>query len=383
MYGSDGYEVVNDTVNYPSYAQVSLSNQSLYTWAASTSDVRALQKAATADRIAATWYAESSFDIDINLTDGHTHQVEVYCLDWDLAGRAQRIDVLDAASSALLDSRNISGFSSGQYLIWNLSGHVKLRVTKTTGNAVVSGLFFQPIASPPPTPTPTPTPGPTSATFVSLDTTTEGTWKGMYGSDGYEVVNDTVNYPSYAQVSLSNQSLYTWAASTSDVRALQKAATADRIAATWYAESSFDIDINLTDGHTHQVEVYCLDWDLAGRAQRIDVLDAASSALLDSRNISGFSSGQYLIWNLSGHVKLRVTKTAGNAVVSGLFFQPIAGGSSPSQTKSYGYDSNPQVRGVALAVSFLTPYLLIPTVPYEEIASFRAAFSRLDSNRVY
>ena len=184
----------------------------------------------------------------------------------------------------------------------------------------------------------------------------------MYGADGYEVVNDTVNFPSYAQVSVSNQSQYTWAASTSDVRALQKATTADRIAATWYSaqytsnwydEASFDIDINLTDSNAHQVAVYCIDWDLNGRVQRIDVLDAASSALLDSRNISGFSNGQYLIWNVSGHVKLRVTKTAGaNAVASGLFFQPIAGGFSPSQTTSYGYQSNPQAGGVAPAVSF-------------------------------
>jgi len=181
----------------------------------------------------------------------------------------------------------------------------------------------------------------------------------MYGSDGYEVVNDTVNYPSYAQVSVSNQSLYTWLASTNDVRALQKAATNDRIAATWYAGSSFDIDINLTDGQAHQVGMYCLDWDLNNRAQRIDVLDAASSALLDSRNISGFSNGQYLIWNVSGHVKLRVTKTAGsNGVVSGLFFQPISGGSSASQTKSYGYYSNLEVRGVALALSLLIPFYM-------------------------
>ena len=39
-------------------------------------DVRTLQKAPTADRIAAIWYAESSFDIDINLTDGQAHQVK-------------------------------------------------------------------------------------------------------------------------------------------------------------------------------------------------------------------------------------------------------------------------------------------------------------------
>jgi hypothetical protein len=41
------------------------------------------------------------------------------------------------------------------------------------------------------------------------------------------------------------------------------------------------------------------------------MLDAVSSALLDTRNVSGFSSGRYLVWNISGHVKLRITSTGG------------------------------------------------------------------------
>ncbi|HEY6243956.1 MAG TPA: hypothetical protein VIX17_08425, partial [Pyrinomonadaceae bacterium] len=138
----------NDATSYPSYAQVTVTNQSNYTWAGSTSDTRALQKAASSDRLAATWYSTGFFDIDINLTDGLTHQVAIYCVDWDSTTRSQRVDVFDAVSNALLDTRNVSGFSNGQYLLWNISGHVKLRVTNTSGaNAVVSGLFFQPMSN--------------------------------------------------------------------------------------------------------------------------------------------------------------------------------------------------------------------------------------------
>jgi hypothetical protein len=178
-----------------------------------------------------------------------------------------------------------------------------------------------PDPTPEPTPSPTPIPTPGSASFINLDTTTQGSWQGVYGSDGYNVINDTVNNPAYAQVTVSNQDFWTWAGSTSDLRALQKALTSDRIAATWYAATSFEIDVNITDGQSHQVAVYCLDWDANSRAQTIEVLDAGSNALLDSRTVSSFTNGQYLVWNLSGHVKLRVTRTAGsNAVVSGLFF---------------------------------------------------------------
>ncbi|MDQ3650902.1 MAG: hypothetical protein M3458_11645, partial [Acidobacteriota bacterium] len=116
---------------------------------------------------------------------------------------------------------------------------------------------------------------------------------------------------------------WTWTASTGDARALQKAAVNDRIAATWYSSTSFTIDVNLTDGRTHQIALYCLDWDNGGRAQTIEILDAANNAVLDSRSISAFTQGQYVVWNLMGQVRIRVTRTAGpNAVVSGLLFHP-------------------------------------------------------------
>jgi hypothetical protein len=165
------------------------------------------------------------------------------------------------------------------------------------------------------------TAGITSAAFVKTDTTTQGSWKGVYGTNGEVITNDSSNVPSFAQVAFANANPYTWAASTSDSRALQKAAASDCLASTWFNDNVFTVDVNLTDGNSHPVSIYCLDWDNRSRAEWIDILDASSGKVLDSRSIASFTNGQYLMWNLSGHLTIRVTKIGGdNAVVSGVFF---------------------------------------------------------------
>ena len=101
--------------------------------------------AATTDRIAACWYSSSSFTVDLNFTDSNIHQVAFYMIDWDnYFGRTQRIDIVDSSNN-LLDSRSISSFTGGQYLVWNLSGHVIVRFTNTNppSNTVLSGIFFK------------------------------------------------------------------------------------------------------------------------------------------------------------------------------------------------------------------------------------------------
>jgi probable HAF family extracellular repeat protein len=165
---------------------------------------------------------------------------------------------------------------------------------------------------------------PNTAQLLRLDATTRGTWEGHYGADGYSVFLDSTSYPSYADVSVSGASTYTWNGSTSDVRALQKGAagSTDRIAATYYSSTSFTIDINFTDGQTHQVAAYFLDWDgNNSRSERVDVIDPVTHQVLSSQIVSSFSGGEYLVWNLSGHVQIQVTNLGGwNAVMSGLFF---------------------------------------------------------------
>ena len=161
---------------------------------------------------------------------------------------------------------------------------------------------------------------PTAAVFVRTDTTSQGTWKGKYGIGGYAIPNDAISLPSYAAVTQAGLLSWTYAASTTSVKALEKAVAPGRIASAWYG-NSFNIDVGLLDGKTHQVGIYVLDWDSVRRAETVQVVDAETGVVLDSRTLRKFQNGQYLIWNVSGHVTIRVTRTAGpDAVVSGLFF---------------------------------------------------------------
>ena len=59
----------------------------------------------------------------------------------DLAGK--RVGSYSyTASGSVLDTRTVSGFGGGVYLVWDITGHVVIRVTNTGPvNAVVSGLF--------------------------------------------------------------------------------------------------------------------------------------------------------------------------------------------------------------------------------------------------
>jgi len=160
-----------------------------------------------------------------------------------------------------------------------------------------------------------------SVEFVMLDTETQGTWRGVYGEDGYNIIIDTEAYPAYADVVATGKSDYTWVASTSDVRALERAAGTDRIAACYFQNTPYAIDIDLTDGRKHQVAVYFLDWDSTVRVTTVEVQDADSGEILDSQEMADYNAGKYLVWEIKGHVVINIIHVGGaNSVISGLFF---------------------------------------------------------------
>jgi hypothetical protein len=254
----------------------------------------------------------STFTIDLNFADANPHQVALYMLDWD-GQRSQRVEIVDA-SNRVLDSRTVSGFNAGQYLVWNLTGDVTIRVVNTGSNAVVSGLFFGGAAAA----------GQTSAVFVKSDAAAGGTWKGAYGAAGYNVIGNAASYPSFVTVKASGNASYVWDASTGETRALQKAASSwDRIAGCWYNSTSFTVDLQFNDAATHELALYFLDWDFGSRTERIEILNAANNQALDTRNVSAFAGGRYLVWNVRGHVIVRITNTNpySNAVLGGIFFK--------------------------------------------------------------
>jgi hypothetical protein len=185
----------------------------------------------------------------------------------------------------------------------------------------------------------------TAAVFLKTDSSTKGSWKNAYGSEGYNVAGDSAQYPSYASVTAVAANLV-WAGQSSDPRALQRATAAGSTAACISNASSFTVDINITDGGRHTVAFYFLDWDSLNRTETVQILDASGSAVLDTQSLSNFSGGSYLVWSLSGHVTLKVTKTGpGTAVLSGIFFGDSAysagGGGGGLITGPFGWVSEP------------------------------------------
>src|SRR6185503_14116992 len=105
-------------------------------------------------------------------TDGQPHRLALYCVDWKREGYAQMIEILDAANGVALDKQDAVDFQQGKYFVWTVQGNVKVRVTGVNGSVpVLSGIFF---GAPAP---------PSLTTFVKMDSTTKGNWKGAYGSE--------------------------------------------------------------------------------------------------------------------------------------------------------------------------------------------------------
>jgi hypothetical protein len=99
---------------YTSYVNVTPSGVNAFTWAGSTTDVRALLKAASStDRIPATWFNPPFFLIDIAFNDGLQHRAAIYCLDWDGARRAETTDSAHHRSGVTLAMKNILGIVAG------------------------------------------------------------------------------------------------------------------------------------------------------------------------------------------------------------------------------------------------------------------------------
>jgi hypothetical protein len=331
-YGAQGYLIAGEATNAPAGVTVGpITGEYSYSWTNSTLDWRALVKPGVPDdRIAACWASFTSFSIVLDLGSDVSEQVAVYCLDYDKfkGGRAQRVDIVDPASGNTLSSQVVSNFVGGKYLVWNMSGKVRIDITALAANAVVSGLFFGS--------------GTNDAAFVAQDPETQGNWKRAYGAQGYLIVGDSTNCPNYTVGPASGQYFYSWADPTADARALRLPWSPDeRIAACWASQTNFSIDVNVGTNAPVRLAVYCLDWDVwqGGRVEQVTMLDQANGETLSSQVISNFTEGNYVVWEIIGQVQLNVNSVAtnANAVLSGIFF-----GTGRSSARFVGQDLSTQ-----------------------------------------
>lgn len=399
-YGRDGYAIIRDSAAYPAYAQMSPSGNSDWVWNWNTTAPAALERAKSTGRLAACWYSFSPFQLGVTFEDSAVHRLSLYFLDWDNAGREQRIEILDPSTGKLLSSRSLSQFNRGVYLTWDVKGPVRIRIVPVKGNAVLSGIFLDPVQPAASAPIFTPAGGtytnsasfslssgtsgatihytldgttpsnaspiftgpvtltnsamvkaramapgmmdspvasaaftvvqPSSssgatAVFEGANTTLGGTWKGMLGKEGHLTVADTQSLPAYAAFTAAGKMDWIWKYSTTDARAVQRLNAASRVAACFYSSKYMDLQLTFKDQQPHKVSLYFLDWDKANRIQKVEVMDRATGAILDSRELRNFQNGTYLSYTITGNATIRLTNAGpANAVISGIFFDPAS-----------------------------------------------------------
>lgn len=173
-----------------------------------------------------------------------------------------------------------------------------------------------------------PAAGQARALLLRVDDDSSGGWVGRYGKRGYCVAmaGEPTSLPAGVLMSMARSHLYIWSPVTTDRRGLSIPADPPRRSAgQWFSWDQFSLDLDLRGrGEELQVALYLLDWDSDARAQRLDVTDAESGVLLLSRSDEHFRKGRYLLLRLSGHVALRITKTAGaNCTLSGVFLDDL------------------------------------------------------------
>ena len=155
----------------------------------------------------------------------------------------------------------------------------------------------------------------------------------------------------------------TWSTTTTDPRALQVPDSSNRVAAVWYSATSFTVAVNLNDGKSHDLELYFDDWDSSGRAETVQISNAAGT-VLSTESISSFTKGIYLDWQVSGDLVITFTRTGGNnAVLNGLFLDPATAAPAISTVAPIApaAPTVPALASVSPAVSTVAPLITTET----------------------
>jgi hypothetical protein len=407
VYGTEGHLIVGLATNLPApEKQVQLENGSYYAFTTNTTEANALERPDTdsvTNRFAACQFAGSSLLASVDLPLGTTNRISVYLME-PVSSRTERVELLDGSGLAVLDTRTVTGLSNSVYLVYDVNGPVKIRITRLSGgNAVLSAVFIgtaldqSPVVRTQPSPSVTAAvggrlllaagasgspalsyrwlkdgtpladgltrsgsakpvltiqplqgadageyalvisnasgvatsltavvqfPPPVWFSFVQQDGTTLGNWKGVYGTLGHLIVGLSTNLPANAQVTLNNGAPFVFSPNTPDANALERTGTpavTNRFAACQYDMNALELSVDLPTGVTNRLAFYLMEPGMT-RAERFELRDPTGGIVLDSRLVGGLSNAVYLVYDVSGPVKARITRVAGaNAVLNAVF----------------------------------------------------------------
>lgn len=332
LYGTQGAYIAGESTTFPTGVTITGGSTDVIADSSKkvNKNISALQTIADpSQRIEAGLTSATSINVDLNLAT--PTQVTLYLADYDKQKRTEEVQVIDPATGQSLSGKypqTVSNFSGGEYLTYQVNGNVELRITKVAGpNAILSGVFLDPVA------TASTVASPGYGNFVANNTTNKGNWQASFGSQGQYFPGVSNSFPSFVTVSVSGA---TNASGGSAAAMLQNASGKGHVAGYLATDSQMTLDMNFTDGAVHQTTFYVADTRNKKLAERISVVDASTGNVLASQDVSAFKNGQYISFDLSGHVQVQITRLAGpDAVLNGVFFDAPPG----KQVSYVGIDS--------------------------------------------
>lgn len=164
-----------------------------------------------------------------------------------------------------------------------------------------------------------------TAVYIGTDTTTGGSWRGVYGGDGFYRASGGVvairNQPAWLTAIANNGNSLGWSAaapspydeytgSTTTGQVLSNAATAI-------------IDLTVSGSVAHRASVYIWDGGGTARAMKIDVTDTSDVVLATYTTPINLSAGRWSTFEFTGSVRIKITNPAGGTgFLSAVAFDP-------------------------------------------------------------
>lgn len=192
-----------------------------------------------------------------------------------------------------------------------------------------------------------------TASFIKDDRVTRGEWHGIYGAGGYYLCRGNrppySMLPSYVASSPLLQSIQFPAIPIIKESLQHEQATPDPsgralrqplpetgcIAAGWFDNIGFTLDLTVTGVTPQRIALYSIAWDGPARecTMRVNALDRASGVVLHSKEVGtfapggDFSQGMYLVYDIFGDVRFHYDKVNVHKgpSLSGIFFDSNGG----------------------------------------------------------
>lgn len=165
---------------------------------------------------------------------------------------------------------------------------------------------------------------PSKASFVKEDRSTSGSWKGVYGSQGYVSPGLGKKLPPNTDVQITGQGVI-WEKSSTETRALQKETAEDRTIAGWQGRDVV-IEVLTTDTKPRKITLFLIDVDgykdpKRVRTSNVSAFNPITNEPYDARKVEAYHDGVYLTYEVSGSVTFQLFRIKGpTAIVGGIFF---------------------------------------------------------------